>query len=375
MSDATTVRWRLILGDEGGEELSARAGLGPEDLARDRALAWLYDLSDDEDEDDDREILKKGGRGSSALPVPAWINDVHRLFPRETIERLEREAVEEHGIHEVVTSPEVLARVKPSETLLRAVLLTKHLMRPDVLMLARELVAKVVKDLVAKLATEVRTAFHGTRSRQPTRQKTASFDPRRTILKNLAHYDPTRRRMFIETPYFFSRRSRHGVRWQLIILVDQSGSMVSSVIHSAVTAACFWGLPALKTHLAAFDTEVVDLTSEVTDPVELLMRVQLGGGTDIAKAVRYGESLIENPKKAIVVVISDFYEGGDPEALARSVERMTAQGTRVVGLAALDHDAQPAYDRELGRRLAQKGAHVGAMTPQELVAFVAEVVR
>lgn len=375
MSDPHIVRWRLILGEDGGEELAERAALSADDLARDRALSWLYDLSDELTDEHDRELVRKGSRGASTLTVPAWINDIHRLFPRETIERLEREAVEEHGIHEVVTSPEVLARVEPSETLLRAVLLTKHLMRPDVLVLARELVAKVVRELVAKLATEVRTSFSGAKSRQTTRQKTSSFDVRRTIRKNLRHFDHARRRLFIETPYFFSRRSRRGVRWQLILLVDQSGSMVSSVIHSAVAAACFWGLPSLKTHLAAFDTEVVDLTSEVDDPVELLMRVQLGGGTDIAKAVRYGESLIENPRQAIVVVISDFFEGGDSDALVRSVERMTGQGTRVLGLAALDHEANAVYDRELARRLVEKGAHVGAMTPKELVGFVAEAVK
>ena len=367
------VRWRLILGDEADEGFGGHAPLNDDDAARDRALAWLYDLG--EIDDDGREIeQKEGGRGASQLTVPDWISDVHRLFPRETVERLEREAVEEQGIHEVVTNAEVLERVEPSETLLRAVLMTKHLMKPDVLQLARQLVAKVVRELVAKLATEVRSALTGAKARRSSRRKTSLFDPKRTIARNLSHYHPDDGRLYIEVPYFFSRNTKRGVRWQLILLVDQSGSMASSVIHSAVTAACFWGLPAIKTHLIAFDTAVVDLTSDVSDPVELLMRVQLGGGTDIAKAVRYGESLIENPQRTIVVLISDFFEGGDAGALVRSVGRMTAQGTRVLGLAALDEDANAIYDRELARRLVQKGAHVGAMTPKELVSFVAEAV-
>lgn len=369
--DARLVRWRLILGEESAEAFDSSV-LSAEDLARDRALAWLYDAAEGEDHERER----VAGRGRSSLSVPAWINDVHRLFPRETVERLEREAVEEHGLHELVTDREVLARVEPSETLLRAVLLTKHLMKPEVRQLARTLVARVVAQLVAALATHTRRSLVGARSRRPAlRGSASSFDPRRTIAKNLAHWDARERRLYIQKPYFFARSRKLGARWQVILLVDQSGSMVSSVIHSAVTASCLWGLPSVKTHLVAFDIAVVDLTSEVTDPVELLMRVQLGGGTDIARAVRYGESLIENPRRTIVAVISDFYEGGDADALVRAVERMCSQGVTVLGLAALDEEAIPFYDRDLARRLAGKGAHVGAMTPHELVSFIADAVR
>lgn len=148
--------------------------------------------------------------------------------------------------------------------------------------------------------------------------------------------------------------------------------MAGSVIHSAVTAACLWGLPGLKTHLVAFDTQVVDLTSDVTDPVELLMRVQLGGGTDIARAVEYGAGLVENPRRTIVALVTDFYEGGDPYRLLRTVRALVEQGTTVLGLAALDEDANPEYDRELAGRLAAAGAHIGAMTPGRLAEFVAE---
>jgi len=144
------------------------------------------------------------------------------------------------------------------------------------------------------------------------------------------------------------------------------------VIHSAVTAACLHGLPAIRTHLIAFDTSVVDLTSDVTDPVELLMKVQLGGGTDIAKAVAYGAQLLDNPRRSIVVLITDFYEGGDSFALVRTVRGLCEQGTKVLGLAALDDQATPTYDRELAQRLVDVGAHVAAMTPGELANWIAE---
>lgn len=148
--------------------------------------------------------------------------------------------------------------------------------------------------------------------------------------------------------------------------------MAGSVIHSAVTAACLWNLPGLKTHLVAFDTSVVDLTADVPDPVELLMRVQLGGGTDIARAVDYGAGLIDNPRRCVFAVISDFYEGGDPYRLIHTVRQLVQQGTTVLGLAALDEEANPSYDRELAGRLAREGAHMGAMTPGQLAEFVAE---
>jgi uncharacterized protein with von Willebrand factor type A (vWA) domain len=164
---------------------------------------------------------------------------------------------------------------------------------------------------------------------------------------------------------------RHVDQWQVILVVDQSGSMVGSVIHAAVTAACLWHLPGVKSHLIAFDTNVVDLTRDVEDPVELLMKVQLGGGTNIARAVAYAASIVENPRHTIIAVISDFFEG-NANLLVREVGGLVEQGTHVLGLAALDEEANPSYHRELAQRLVAVGAHVGAMTPGELAEFVAE---
>jgi hypothetical protein len=369
VSGDNLARWRQILGDAGGEALDGH-GADADVRARDAALDWLYDR--------DRARAERDVRGAdlsgSTLSVPEWIGEIHRLFPKDAVERLQRDAIEEFGIHEVVTSEEVLRKVEPSETLLKAVLQTRSLMEPRVLALARELVARVVAELVKRLAREVRVAFGG--SRAPFRTKRpfrARFDAASTIRANLHRWDPERRKLGIDTPRFRRSFRRDGTRWQLILLVDQSGSMVGSVIHAAVTAACLWGLPSFRTHLVVFDTNVVDLTPQVTDPVELLMRVQLGGGTDIAKAVRYAESLVVQPRRAVVVLISDLFEGGDAEALVRTVQRICGAGGRFLALAALDEEAEPVYDAELGRRLVQVGAEVGAMTPNQLVGFLAEV--
>lgn len=375
MTDPGLERWRLVLGAPAEGCIGGLSGGAAE---RDRMLDWLYGRDAELGErgvrrGGARPGTREGGDGPSQITTVDWLDAVHRLFPKETIERLERDAVERYEIHEVVTDPDVLARIEPDQTLLRAVLRTKHLMNAEVLALARRIVEQVVRELMERLATEVRQAFHGTRSRRPSRLKNArNFDFRGTIRGNLAHYRPDERRLYIEEPRFTSRTRRHIEQWQLILLVDQSGSMAGSVIHSAVTAACLWGLPGLKTHLVAFDTSVVDLTSDVTDPVELLMKVQLGGGTDIAKAVGYGAGLVDNPRRAIVAVITDFYEGGDEHRLVREVRRLVEQGTQVLGLAALDEDANPDYDRRTAQRLADAGAHVGAMTPGQLAEFVAE---
>ncbi|MGC7096531.1 VWA domain-containing protein [Amycolatopsis lurida] len=359
-------RWRLVLGEPATPHTGPLTG---ESAERDAALDWLYGRDPALAERGER----RGGSGAPTLTTVDWLDGIHRLFPRTTVERLERDAVERYELHEVVTDPAVLARIEPNPTLLRAILRTKHLMHEGVLAQARRIVEAVVADLTTKLATELGRALSGTRTRRPsTFRRARDFDFHGTIRANLAHYRPSTGRIAIERPRFVSRTRRHAERWQLVLLVDQSGSMAGSVIHAAVTAACLWGVPGLSTHLVAFDTELADLTSEVTDPVELLMKVQLGGGTDIARAVAYAATLVENPRRAIVVVISDFFEGGNEQELVRSVAGLTGQGTRVLGLAALDEEANPVYHRELAQRLANAGALVGAMTPGELAGFVAE---
>ena len=362
-------RWRLVLG-QAGDSLLGGAGMSAQASAQDAALDWLYQRDEDLDR---RDVRRTSGLGPSSLRTVDWLDDIHRLFPKATIERLERDAVERYEILEVVTDPTVLERIEPNPTLLKAVLRTKHLMNPEVLRLARRIVEQVVRELMEKMATEIRQSFSGARSRRPSRLKRASsFDFRRTIHENLRHYRPEERRLYVETAHFFSRTRRQLDQWQVILVVDQSGSMAGSVIHSAVTAACLWGLPGVRTHLIAFDTEVVDLTADVDDPVELLMKVQLGGGTDIAKAVAYAAQLVEQPRRTIVAVITDFYEGGDANRLVRTVKGLVEQGTHVVGLATLDDEANPLYDHDLARRLADVGAHVGSMTPGELAAFLAD---
>lgn len=369
------LRWRLVLGD--GAQ-TALGGCEGDWAQRERMLEYLYGR-----EGQGRNVRpgsmqgRQGGMGDSQLTVPDWINYVHQLFPQKTIERLEKDALERYQIEEMVTNPELLKRATPSNTLLKAVLHTKHLMNQEVLKLARDLVRKVVEKLMEKIARQVQQPFTGTinRQRRSFLKIAKNFDVKRTIRANLANYEPHERRLFIKTPYFYSRVRRQSDKWQIIILVDQSGSMVDSVIHSAVTAAIFWGVKSLKTHLILFDTNIVDVTPHCTDPVETLMKVQLGGGTDIGSAMAYASTLVEAPRRTIVVLITDFFEGGNPQRLLNVAHGMIESGVTLLGLAALDSRADPNYDRALAGQLVSMGAHVGAMTPGELAEWVAAKVK
>ncbi|KAB2584969.1 VWA domain-containing protein [Rhodococcus erythropolis] len=401
-------RWRLILGDASAGVLGDPTGDAAE---RDDALEWLYGRDPARSAQGVRAGTsrlqgtdsvttgdnpgggdtpgspgavppsRKDGRyrpnglGETTVTAVDWLDDIHRLFPRETVHRLERDAVEKYEITEVVTDLEALQRIEPSVTLLRAVLRTKHLMDPRVLAMAKKAVDNVVRELIERLSVDVRRTFHGKRSRHRTAfRNSRNFDFEATVRANLQHWSPQTRKIAIEKPLFTSRTRRHTDTWTLILLVDQSGSMIDSVIHSAITAACFWNVPGLRTHLIAYDTNVVDLTSEVLDPVELLMSVQLGGGNDGAKAVDYAAQLVDRPQRTIVVIISDLYESA-PDRFVRSVAGLTDNGVRVLALAALDDAGDPDYDREIARRLTRLGVHVGAMTPGGLAEFVAGCIR
>ena len=367
-------RWRLVMGP-GSEQLCG--GLSEEDSRRDIMLGYLYDREYGSRRNVRLQSDKKGGLGDSDLTVPDWINQVHELFPQETIERLEKDALERYQLDEMVTNPDVLARAQPNLTLLKAVLRTKHLMNPEVLQAAQHLVRKVVDELMRKLSSEVRSAFQGAidRKNRSTLKIAKNFDIHSTLRRNLKNYDRDRKQVVIETPIFYSRIRRQVDRWQMIILVDESGSMMDSVIHSAITASIFYSMKMMKVHLCIFDTQVVDLTDQCVDPVETLMKVQLGGGTDIGQAVAYAAELVENPSRTIVALVTDFFEGAPVERLYSAARKLVESGVTCLGLAALDGQANPTYDRDTAAHLVRLGWHVAAMTPGELAKWVAVKVR
>lgn len=363
-------RWRLVLGKYAANHLPEAQG---QYGRMDQALEYLYGR-----EYQGRGLRKEAAHGSldpSQVTLVNWLGEVRELFPRETVEIIEKHALDRYGLTELVTDPQTLARLEPNQQLLRTLLGLRHHMKGEVLHMARRIVRQVVEEIRRKLESEVRQALSGrlNRFRHSPMAMARNFDPLGTLKRNLKHYSVERRQLVVEQLLFFERNARR-LPWDVILCVDQSGSMADSVIHSAVMAGILAGLPAFRVKLVVFDTSIVDLSDQVDDPVETLMRVQLGGGTNIAQAVRYCSQLVENPQRTVLVLVTDFCEGAPPGELVRAVQKLAEARVRLLGLAALDGQAHPVYDRDMAARLAACGMEIAALTPQKLAHWLLKVI-
>ena len=374
MRDETEIlnRWRLALGRYSDGAVGFTPGKLPYE-EMDQVLDFLYSREYGEDQDIRKE--RRGGTGASELTVPSWIEKLRRLFPKSTAEIMERHALEKYGMTELLTDPEVLKRMEPNRELLKMVLELKSMMKGPVLEMAREVVRKVAQELAKQMEQEIRPALTGRidRSSGSPVRSVRNLDIKRTIRMNLKHYDTEKKQLLLKDVYFYGRLKRHSP-WRVILCVDESGSMLDSVIHSAVMAGIFARLPVMDVRLVIFDTSVVDLSGYVEDPVETLMSVQLGGGTDIGGALRYCETLMESPARTVMVLVSDLYEGGSYQNMLGAVKDIVESGAKFVALTALDHEAEPVYDRNAAEHMARLGAHVGAMTPEQLAEWMGKII-
>lgn len=367
-------KWRLILGKYSSEQLPfGDDGTGIRYVELEDVLDFLYSREYGE-EDGVRQ--QTGGSGGSSLTVSGWINKIRKLFPKETVEIMEKQALDRYGMTELLTDKDVLARLEPNQELLKTILQLKGSMNQEVLAEARKIIRRVVDDLKKRLEQDIRQSIIGRvdRNRTSPVKSSRNFDIKKTIAKNLRNYDRENKRLVLERVYFNARVKKYNT-WRVVIAVDESGSMMDSVIHSAVMAGIFAGLPMLDTRLVIFDTNVVDLSGYVDDPVETLMTVQLGGGTDIGKAVGYCDTLIDNPDRTIVVLITDLYEGGSVGNLYAATRGIIEAGSKMIVLTALDMNANPNYDRNVAANMVRLGASVAAMTPNQLAEWVADIVK
>lgn len=363
-------RWRLILGkySEGSISFSEGDGLNYADM--DDVLDFLYGREYGENRG-----LRKGSLDPSNLTVPSWITKIRELFPKSTVEIMEKHALNKYKISELLTDNEILGRLEPNVDLLKSILQMKHLMKGAVLDTARKIVRLVSEEIRRKLEQDIRTAIMGRVDRNSSgRVKSIkNLDFRKTIRKNLQNFDVEGNRLVVQNVYF-NRRIKLYNPWRVIIAVDESGSMLGSVIHSAVMAGIFSRLPMLKTNLVIFDTEVVDLSGCIDDPVETLMSVQLGGGTNIAKALQYCYNLIENPLRTMVVLVTDLCEGGPHESMYARAKSIIESGAKLIILTSLDIQSTPVYDRKAAEKMAALGVDVAALTPEGLAKWIAEVI-
>lgn len=369
MSDLA--RWRLVLGKYAKRLPNSELDGVAERM--DGALDYLYGR-----EYQGRGLRKEVGAGTldaTQITLVNWLAQVRELFPRQTVEVIEKHALDRYGLTELVTDPQTLERLEPNQQLLRTLLTLRGHLKGDVLHLARRIIRLVIEEIRRQLEPEVRQALAGrlNRNRHSPMAIAQNFDAMGTVRRNLKHFDQQRRQLVIEQVRFFERNTRR-LPWDIILCIDQSGSMTDSVIHSAVMAGILAGLPSFRVKIVVFDTSVVDLSDHVDDPVEVLLNVQLGGGTDIAQAMRYCSQLVENPHRTVLALVTDFCEGGSPGELVRTVRKLAEARVKLLGLAALDGEAQPVYDRQMAERLAACGMEIAALTPQRLAQWLAKVI-
>jgi uncharacterized protein with von Willebrand factor type A (vWA) domain len=382
--DEALTRWRLILGrraeqanpafrlgdrrdgDESGDAPLQRAlpaGIGL--TALDRALSFVYDSNE-----------RFGGTGDSAPYVPQWLEQMRALFNQSTLAMVQRDAFERTGLAELLLQPEIAPRLQPDVCLAATILSFKEQIPDEVKQTARDLIRQVVDELRRKLETQIVQTVIGAlqRNRYSPIRSARNLDWRRTLKSNLKNYLPERKTIIPERLYFWANEKRYR-DWQIIILVDQSGSMANSAIYASLMACIFASLQVLETHLVVFDTSIVDLTPYLSgDPVELLFSLQLGGGTDIAQAVAYGASLVKRPEKCIFVLITDLFEGGDEAALLTRLRALRESKVQVLCLLALE-DGKPQYDRSLARQVAALDIPTVAATPNKLLELMEQILK
>ncbi|WP_329532755.1 VWA domain-containing protein [Streptomyces sp. NBC_01450] len=358
ITDERLRRWRLVLGGE--EADGTGCVLAGQDAAMDMALTALYGKDGKGRSGRDR----SAGLGTSAPSVARWLGDIRTYFPSSVVQVMQRDAIDRLGLSTLLLEPEMLEAVEADVHLVGTLLSLNKVMPETTKETARAVVRKVVEDLEKRLASRTRATLTGAldRSTRVSRPRHQDIDWNRTIAANLKHYLPEYRTIVPERLIGYGRASQ-SVKKEVILCVDQSGSMAASVVYASVFGAVLASMRSIATRLVVFDTAVVDLTDQLDDPVDVLFGTQLGGGTDINRALAYCQSQITRPADAVVVLISDLYEGGIRDEMLKRVAAMKASGVQFVTLLALSDEGAPAYDREHAAALAALDAPAFACTP------------
>jgi Mg-chelatase subunit ChlD len=342
-------RWRLVLGQDAAESCGSLSG---DALGMDQVLTALYGGGE-----------RSAGLGGSAPHVNRWLGDIRTYFPRSTVRVMQRDAIERLGLQRLLLEPEVLESVEPDVHLVATLLALGHAIPDKTKDTARQVVRKVVDEVERRLRNPLVQAVRGSlhRATRTNRPRASEIDWDRTIRKNLKNYLPGKRTIIAERLVGFGHK-RSSLR-DVMLCVDQSGSMGTSVVYSGIFGSVLATIRAVRTQMIVFDTSVVDLTDQMHDPIDLLFGTQLGGGTDINRAVAYCQERITRPAQTIFVLITDLYEGGNAEELMARVAAILAAGVKMVCLLALNDDGAPSFDERNAARLAELGVPSFACTP------------
>ncbi len=339
-------RWRLVLGSDAESLPSLQGG----DVEMDKALSALYD--------------RKGGLSGSAPRVARWLGDIRKYFPSTVVQVMQQDAIERLNLRMLLLEPEMMDSVVPDLSLATTLITLGEAIPDESKASARALVRKVVADIERRIADGTRATLRGALSRtaRTNRPLASDIDWNRTIARNLKTFQPDLNTIIPERLVGF-RRAGRSVTKDIVLAIDQSGSMAESIVYSAVFGAVIASMRSLRTSLVVFDTEVVDLTDLLDDPVDVLFGTQLGGGTDINRAIAYCQTLITRPADSIFVLISDLYEGGVRDEMLARVKQLVDAGVQVVVLLALSDSGAPSFDREIAADLAAMEIPAFACTP------------
>lgn len=360
-------RWRLVLGSQAEESCGELSGVA---AGMDKAMAALYDQSGDEG------LSRRGGRGRSAPNVARWLGDIRKYFPSTVVQVMQRDAMERLNLNQMMLEPEMLELIQPDIHMVANLVSLAGQIPSETKETARMVVRKVCEDLMRQLEEPMRAAITGalSKSQRNRRPRHSEIDWGRTIRANLRHYQADFKTIVPETLIGYGRKAKKPQR-ELVICIDQSGSMMQSVIYSSIFAAVMASLPMVTTKLVMFDTEVVDMTEKLEDPVDVLFGIKLGGGTDINRAVGYCQSLMTEPRNTIMVLISDLYEGGVQAGLLRRAAEIIDSGAQLIVLLALSDEGKPSYDRSLASKLAGLGVASFACTPDAFPSMMAAAIK
>ncbi|MFM7115784.1 MAG: VWA domain-containing protein [Planctomycetota bacterium] len=360
-------RWQMILGGDA-------EGLGE----RDRRIAAALDVLYDPAETSDRPKSRRGGLGRSAPRIAKWMGDVRECFPASVVQIIQKDAFSRLGLQQMLLEPEFLAAMQADVNLVADLMSLQGMMPEKTKQTAREVIQKVVAELMARLQRKTAEALRGAvdRSKRTIRPRSVDIDWPRTIRANLHQYLSEYQTIVPERLIGFARKQRRLVDLDEVILcVDQSGSMAQSVIYSSIFAAVMASLPVVRTQLVCFDTVVLDLTNKLADPVDVLFGIQLGGGTDINQAVSYCAGKIQQPRKSHLVLITDLCEGGNASELVSRLGKLVGDGVNVIVLLALSDEGRPSFDAELAGNVAALGIAVFACTPDQFPDLMAAALR
>ncbi len=363
-------RWRLVLGadDAGGAPADDANRLTPRDARLDAALGALYGAGAGG---------RRGGLGGSIPKVARWLGDIREFFPAPVVQLVQRDAFERLGLKQMLLEAEFLAAVEADVHLVANLIALRGIMPDKARETARLVVRKVLAELMARLEAAMTQAVRGAlnRAQRTSRPRPRDIDWGRTIRANLQHWQAEHRTIVPERLVGHGRASAQRRLEQVVLLVDQSGSMATSVVYASVFAAVLASIPALRTRLVAFDTVVLDLTDQLADPVEVLFGIQLGGGTDINQALAFCQDRIEDPAKTHLVMITDLYEGGDAAEMLARAAALVGAGVNLVVLLALSDDGRPSYHAGHAAALASLGAPVFGCTPDLFADMMATALR